>query len=140
MQRFHYDPQADAVYDIGSFTGVGVLTLENVSDELSPTEVDAAIDIMNARDEVLTFEQLYPLLQADEQSFREAEAAALIAAPTKYTEFRIIRDATDYTTLSVTRDAICEIRIIVGDKPIPENARVLVRWVFEGDTWVDYDE
>ena len=127
MQRFHYDHNADAVYDTSIATGVRILALDAVSEHLSPTEVDAAIDLMNARDGVLTFDELYPLLQVDEQSFCQAEAAALTGAPTHYSRFRIIRDGK------------CEIRVIVGDTLIPEDARVLVRWAFEGERWVDYD-
>ena len=120
---YHYNSDLDAILD-----DQGNIALSEVSENISPTECDAAVNFMNFMGYTLTFDELLPLLIEDERSFTEAEAASLTSAPGLFTTFRIVRNAK------------CEIRVIVGSAPVPADVHVLARWVFEGMQWVGYDE
>lgn len=120
----YYNTDLDAILD-----DQGNIALSEVSENISPTECDAAVDLMNFHGRALTFDELYPLLIEDERSLLLAETACLIASPSRFSTFRIIRNAE------------CEIRIIFGNAPVPTGSRVLVRWeVDQTNRWVDYDE
>ena len=120
---YHYNVDLDAITN-----DQGEIILSQVSDSLSPTECDAAVQFLNFIGYTLTIDELLSLLIEDEQSFTEAETASLTSAPTRFHTFRIVRNAK------------CEIRVIVGIAPVPADVHVLARWVFEGRQWVGYDE